>query len=61
MQKNPCYGCKARHVGCHSECEKYQAARAELDKAKKQRFMEAEIDSCLASVARDARRKRKRR
>lgn len=22
---SPCYGCEDRHVGCHAECEKYQA------------------------------------
>jgi hypothetical protein len=22
--KSPCYGCKERHEGCHSECERYR-------------------------------------
>lgn len=26
---NSCYGCTDRHIGCHSECEKYKAYCAE--------------------------------
>ena len=37
-QNNPCYQCPDRHVGCHSECEKYQtwnAAHIELNRQKR--------------------------
>lgn len=25
----PCYGCRARHLNCHSECEKYLSVKKE--------------------------------
>ena len=28
-----CAGCEDRHVGCHSDCEKYLAEKAEIQKA----------------------------
>lgn len=27
MVKFPCQNCPDRHIGCHSECEKYKAAK----------------------------------
>lgn len=33
--RQPCRYCADRHQGCHAECEKYKAWKAELDEARK--------------------------
>lgn len=35
MVKYPCKDCNDRHVGCHSECDKYNEKKEENDKRKK--------------------------
>lgn len=32
--KNPCLGCTERHLGCHSECEKHIAWKADEQRKK---------------------------
>ena len=36
MRNDPhnCYGCKERHLGCHSDCEKYAAWKARYEEKK---------------------------
>ena len=34
--KNPCYSCKERRIGCHSKCDKYRIFREELAKFRKE-------------------------
>lgn len=31
---NSCYGCTDRHMGCHSDCERYKADCVENEKLK---------------------------
>lgn len=33
-----CKDCQERHIGCHSECEKYISERAEYDREKSERY-----------------------
>lgn len=39
--KNCCYKCEERQPNCHSNCEKYAAFLARLEKIKKKRNKEA--------------------
>lgn len=32
--KGPCLGCTDRHLGCHSECERYKQYQRNLEEAK---------------------------
>ena len=34
MENISCYNCKSRHLGCHSNCEKYSKYKATLQKIK---------------------------
>ena len=42
MKNSPCkengIDCHDRHVGCHAECEKYKAWKADVDKANENRY-----------------------
>ena len=42
MKNAPCkengIDCQDRHVGCHAECEKYKAWKADVDKANENRW-----------------------
>ena len=35
-QQPPCYGCKERHLGCHSNCGSYISFRKDKDEENKQ-------------------------
>jgi len=35
--RNSCYQCKDRHIGCHSNCERYREYRRKWDEAKAKR------------------------
>lgn len=35
MMINPCKDCTDRHIGCHSECDKYKYWKARLEEVKK--------------------------
>lgn len=43
----PCKDCRERHLGCHSECEKYKAYRETLDSKNAKRKEEINIDSTI--------------
>lgn len=36
--KAPCYGCKDRHLLCHSDCAKYAEFRDEIDEYNDTRY-----------------------
>lgn len=64
----PCKDCTDRHVGCHSECPKYIAAKEDNDE-KKERIREAKAreniiwgfkKKTIAATKRTAGRKRRR-
>ena len=60
---NSCYNCTDRHMGCHSECEKYKAdcaARAELKaKIAKERITDDyQIHSCIERRAKYAKKRK---
>lgn len=40
LRKAPCYHCKDRQEGCHSQCERYIKYRGELDKESRARAEE---------------------
>lgn len=40
-----CQGCSDRHVGCHSQCNAYQAFVAERERIRKNRLVYREYDN----------------
>lgn len=44
MKIKCCYKCKDRHLGCHSDCEKYIGEKAELERIKERRMKQRESD-----------------
>lgn len=42
-----CYHCKDRHIGCHSNCERYLKEVEENEKIKKEKDKQAMIKSTL--------------
>lgn len=56
----PCYHCPDRSPGCHSECERYRAYRAEHEEIRKKRAEEFKVDAAFAErgdkIRRDASR-----
>lgn len=62
MKKFTCYNCPNRHIGCHTDCEDYKKAKAELDaKNKAHREENAKRDLALEYTINDMRRKKKER
>lgn len=53
---NPCEGCKERHIGCHSTCERYLQSKAETEVAKEKERLSKVHDGYLADIARRRRR-----
>ena len=51
--------CKDRHEGCHADCERYAAAKAELEKAKAERLKELDYIGYVANASRKIKRKKK--
>ena len=45
-----CYKCTRRHQGCHSDCETYIEAKAELERLKAEKNKDAEINAYAADV-----------
>ena len=43
----PCKGCGKRHIGCHGECEGYQAWKKEHDRARRE--LQADVNSYIHS------------
>lgn len=43
----PCKDCPDRKVGCHSQCEKYKAWRAEYDKLKEKIRQDHVVDTTI--------------
>ena len=37
---SPCKDCPDRHIGCHSDCDKYINYRKELEQLKEQQYKE---------------------
>lgn len=37
IQKNCCYGCKDRFVGCHAQCDRYADFMVKNERAKQER------------------------
>lgn len=42
-----CYHCKDRTYDCHAKCEMYKKEKSEMEKIRKERNKEREIDNCL--------------
>lgn len=53
----PCYRCEARTPGCHAECEKYRAWKAQLPKLRS----DGEADAFLTEQSRARHRRWNRR
>ena len=52
-QQSPCFECTERHMGCHSECEKYKQFRAEREEVSRQRILnQAPTDYSIKTLAR---------
>lgn len=54
MRFTSCKDCENRFPGCHSQCEKYKAERAEYDKRKAKYDRERGIDYGLYQQRTDA-------
>ena len=48
----PCFNCTERHVGCHAECDKYQAYHAERLKVYEANRKNGDLNDFLESVKR---------
>ena len=57
MEKNPCYKCKDRNVGCHSNCEKYQKWKKKSNKARDNRKKNREYEAYLSDLKEKNRRR----
>ena len=44
-----CYQCQERHVGCHSECEKYAEYRRKCDENKKARHLNSKCNDVFTA------------
>lgn len=44
LQHSPCYHCARRKVGCHAECRRYAFYRRQVDKIRKARRAESDVD-----------------
>lgn len=59
-----CYQCTDRHIGCHSNCERYLKCAEEYREEKRQwneqKKKETEIDDFLKRSAGKARKRKKR-
>lgn len=44
MKDSPCHYCSDRRVGCHSECEKYKAFKAECEEERQKRLKDNEFN-----------------
>ena len=56
MIQSPCRGCKARTIGCHCSCEKYEAFRAKMDKLREAADERARVNAMFQDVMRPERR-----
>jgi hypothetical protein len=59
--RTPCKGCESRHIGCHSECEKYREYAAEYAAYREHKIANGVADDYLAVIAARSRRKWQRR
>lgn len=60
-KSNPCYNCSDRSVGCHAECPKYQAKRAEDEERNSAIRKKQALDNIVYQMNVEASKKRKRR
>ena len=62
--KAPCKDCQDRHVGCHADCERYQAYAKVFEAAREKRakrndvdyFISRRIDHTMMDLARKKRK-----
>lgn len=47
---SPCMGCEERHVGCHSECDKYRQFRADIDEHHRRWAEQGEINRAIKGL-----------
>lgn len=47
---SPCMNCEDRHVGCHSECEKYRQYKGVVHDNWKRSFKQEKIDKALNAL-----------
>lgn len=60
--KAPCHKCEERHIGCHSECERYQRWSDARKEANERRYKEASLcDRSNAQKAIEGKRQRAER
>lgn len=50
VQFDCCYKCKDRHVGCHSECDKYKELKDKVEEEKKNIRDRKKVDHMMYSV-----------
>lgn len=46
--KNPCKGCKVRHMGCHADCENYAEWKSNLNDNKTKWYEERSKENYLS-------------
>ena len=61
MLKAPCENCPDRHLGCHSECEKYIAYDIVNGILRDQALREKELNYDLLKTSRHAKQQKRRR
>lgn len=54
--KTPCMTCKHRELGCHGKCDDYKAYKEELDRIKKLKDKDEEINKYVSMNLGKARR-----
>lgn len=59
--RNCCKDCTDRHKGCHGTCERYAAAKAELEEAKAKQSVEIGYTAYVAEAVRRVKKTRKRK
>ena len=60
MTINVCHNCQDRYTACWGACEKYLAARKELEKRKAEKLKERRIEGAVNAVQYNALRKYRR-
>jgi len=48
--KSPCYNCKKRVVGCHSNCSDYQEWKKQNDKRKRDKYLDDEYTGYISDL-----------
>lgn len=61
QKSNPCFNCSERKVGCHAQCERYQAKRSDHEKRKAALREKNALDAIVYQMNSDSAKKRKKK